>query len=235
VRKAAAAAGPAVVAVRVVGAKTSASGVIITADGLVLSQFHVTHADRSAPGAVHIAGTRTTVILPGGRECPAELLGATRVQDLSLLQLLEPGPYPFTPLKPDAAVRAGDWALKLGHTGGYQADRPAPVRLGRVVAATADGFCTDCRIAAGDSGGPFFDLDRRLVGIVRAGSADLLALLPATRPPPSGRARSSTAPPGRRSPTPTSTRCGGRRYPPAAARCRAGSTGRCGNGSTRSW
>lgn len=178
VRRASASAGPAVVAVKGPDTTFSSSGVIITADGLVLSQFHVTHAVRADPGAVHKPGTKTTVTLSDGRACPAELLGATRTQDLSLLQLTGPGPYPFTPLRPDAVVRPGDWVLKLGHPGGYRAGRPAPVRLGRVVAATTDGFCTDCRITTGDSGGPFFDLDGRLVGIVRTGSADLLALLP---------------------------------------------------------
>ncbi|MDB5310622.1 MAG: serine protease [Gemmataceae bacterium] len=178
VRQAAATAATTVVAVKGPDTTFSSSGVIITADGLVLSQFHVTHAVRTDPGAVHEPGTKTTGTLSDGRECPAELLGATRTQDLSLLQLTGPGPYPFTPLKRDATVRPGDWVLKLGHPGGYRVGRPAPVRLGRVVAATKDGFCTDCRITTGDSGGPFFDLDGRLVGIVRCGSADLLDLLP---------------------------------------------------------
>ncbi len=152
-----------------------ASGVIITADGVVLSQWHVSHEKPSEDGH-HAAnqadrpsgkaGERTTVILHDGSECPAELLGANRDYDLSLLRLLEPGPYPHVPLSATAPVEAGDWVLKIGHPLGYRKDRSAPVRLGRVIGGTAEFFATDCMVAGGDSGGPFFDLDGKLLGIV---------------------------------------------------------------------
>jgi len=145
------------------------SGVIITADGLVLSQMHVSHMrdgvnDFTKPH--HMPGELATVFLADGRECKAKLLGASLEYDLSLLQLSEPGPYPFVPLQADATVRPGDWMVKLGHPGGFRKDRPAPMRLGRVLGSTPDAFVTDCPITRGDSGGPFFDLDGRLVGIL---------------------------------------------------------------------
>ena len=150
-----------------------ASGVIITADGIVLSQGHVSHwtfgdgaTIRPDSWPTGSAGDSTTVILHDGRECPAELLGANRTHDLSLLRLLEPGPYPHVPIRATAPVEVGDWVLKIGHPLGYRKGRSAPVRLGRVTGGTAEIFGTDCMLSGGDSGGPYFSLDGQLVGIV---------------------------------------------------------------------
>jgi serine protease Do len=155
-----------------------ASGVIITADGIVLSQGHVSHwrfRDSSPTGSV---GDRTTVILHDGRECPAELLGANRTHDVSLLRLLEPGPYPHVPLRATAPVAVGDWLLKIGHPFGYRKGRSAPVRLGRVIGGTAEIFGTDCMVTGGDSGGPYFSLDGQLVGIMYRGTFPMRRYLP---------------------------------------------------------
>ncbi|HJT76801.1 MAG TPA: serine protease, partial [Gemmataceae bacterium] len=144
------------------------SGVIISADGLVLSQYHVSHMrDQADPRKSRKPGEHTTVILHDGRRCEAELLGADRAQDLSLLRLLAPGPYPFTPLDGKATVRLGDGILKLGHPLGYRPGRPPVVRFGHVLFVDPDTFVADCLVAGGDSGGPLFDLDGRLVGIIR--------------------------------------------------------------------
>jgi serine protease Do len=154
-------------------AKSYASGVIITADGIVLSQWHVSHKKKSENGATTgwdslptgRAGDRTKVILHDGRECPAELLGANRTHDVSLLRLIDPGPYPHVPIGATVPVAAGDWVLKIGHPLGYRKGRSAPVRVGRVIWGTAEIFSTDCMIAGGDSGGPYFSLDGQLLGI----------------------------------------------------------------------
>ena len=115
------------------------------------------------------AGDRTTVILHDGRECPAELLGANRTHDVSLLRLLEPGPYPHVPIRATAPVEVGDWVLKIGHPLGYRKGRSAPVRLGRVICGTEEFFGTDCMLSGGDSGGPYFSLDGQLLGIMYGG------------------------------------------------------------------
>lgn len=158
---------PSVVAVRLPSKKDYASGVIVTADGIVLSQGHVSHWTFSRPESspTGSAGDRTTVILHDGRECPAELLGANRTHDVSLLRLLEPGPHPHVSISATAPVAVGAWVLKVGHPLGYRKGRSAPVRLGRVIGGTAEIFGTDCMFTGGDSGGPYFNLDGQLVGI----------------------------------------------------------------------
>ena len=160
-----------------------ASGVIITDDGIVLSQGHVSHwkfGDTFRPGSspTGSAGDRTTVILHDGRECPAELLGANRTHDVSLLRLLEPGPYPHLPIRATTPVEVGDWVLKLGHPLGYRKGRSAPVRLGRVTGGTGEIFGTDCMLTGGDSGGPYFSLDGQLVGIPYRGPFPMRMYLP---------------------------------------------------------
>lgn len=195
IRRTAQAVLPSVVAVRNPFAKPSeegrhrkdyASGVIITAEGIVLSQWHVSHwkvskdgdgsTTRAGSSPTGSAGDRTTVILHDGRECPAELLGANRSHDVSVLRLLEPGPYPHVPLRATASVEVGDWVLKLGHPLGYRKGRSAPVRLGRVICGTEEIFGTDYMFSGGDSGGPCFGLSGQLLGINGSGGGSLVRM-----------------------------------------------------------
>ena len=139
-----------------------AAGVIISPEGVVLSQAHVTHPEGAKPGA------RTRVFLHDGTATEAEILGADSLHDISLLRLTKPGPYPFAPLA-DRHPAPGDLVLKMGYPGPlwYRRNRPPEVRLGTVLAATSDAFLTDCRLNGGDSGGPYFDLDGRVIGILK--------------------------------------------------------------------
>ncbi len=145
------------------GREFRASGVIIRKDGLVLSQWHVTHENQWRD-----AGSIGKVALPDGRLLKARLLGADPVRDLSLMQIVEPGAYPFVPLDTEDQLAMGDWVLKLGHPGGI---RPVVSRLGRVLylGETLD-IVADCLTSGGDSGGPLIDLNGRVVGIIK-GSA----------------------------------------------------------------
>ena len=144
------------------------SGVIVSPDGLVVSQHHVTHmSDYADQSRMLKPGNKVRVILHNGRECRAELLGTDRAADLSMLKILDPGPFPFSPLDAKVAVALGDDVMKLGHPRGYRAGRPPVTRLGRVLARSESYFVSDCQVNGGDSGGPFFDLDGRLMGIIQ--------------------------------------------------------------------
>ncbi len=149
--------------------RSSGSGVIITSEGLILSQSHASHGRSEQTGERRPSrrpGERVTVALSDGRECEAELLGADQALDLSLLRLIKPGSYPHVPVSHSSRVARGDWVLKLGHPLGYRRDRPPVVRLGRVLYQNDDMFVTDCLATAGDSGGPLFDLDGRFLGLI---------------------------------------------------------------------
>jgi S1-C subfamily serine protease len=149
--------------------KACGSGVIISADGLILSQYHVTHMlDPSDSAESRKPGERVTVFLADGNEQEAELLGADLSFDLSLLRLVNPGPHPYCSLHEQVEVAQGDFVLKLGHPLGYRAGRGPVLRIGRVLCHQDDSFISDCHVTGGDSGGPLFDLRGNLVGIVRS-------------------------------------------------------------------
>ncbi|MGB7343433.1 MAG: trypsin-like peptidase domain-containing protein [Pirellulaceae bacterium] len=132
----------------------SGSGVTVSEDGLVLTAAHVIQA----------AGEELFVIFPDGRRVKAKSLGSNRLRDAGMVQITEPGPYPFAELGKSNDLKRNDWCVSLGHAGGFQAERTPPVRLGRIL--VNDRFVvTDCTIIAGDSGGPLFDLEGRVIGI----------------------------------------------------------------------
>jgi S1-C subfamily serine protease len=149
--------------------KAFGSGVIISPEGLILSQYHVSHMlDPSNSAKSRKPGERLTVILADGEKQEAELLGADLSFDLSLLRLVKPGPYPFRSLDEQVEVTQGDFVLEFGHPLGYRAGRGPVVRVGRVLCQQDDTFISDCHLTGGDSGGPVFDFEGRLLGIVRS-------------------------------------------------------------------
>lgn len=133
----------------------SGSGVIISEDGLVLTAAHVSTAVKK----------KVTVILEDGTRLKAETLGLVADKDAAMLQITEPGKYPFVALDREATTRLGDWVFSLGHSGGFDKERGSVVRLGRLVRTASSTFQSDCMLIGGDSGGPLFDLNGELVGI----------------------------------------------------------------------
>lgn len=134
----------------------SGSGVIVSKDGLILTAAHVTQA----------TGNNLTIIFPDGRRVKGTSLGANRTTDAGMARIAEPGDYPFVEMGNSDLVNLGDWMVAMGHPGGYSYERRPPVRLGRVWRRDLDGaLFTSCPLIGGDSGGPLFDLEGRLVGI----------------------------------------------------------------------
>jgi len=149
--------------------EASATGVIIREDGLILSQAHVTHRPSTVDpktGLIELRqpGDRVNVVLHDGRRMDAIVLGADYEWDLSMLQIVEPGAYPFVEVSAEPAF-LGQWAIKTGHPLGYRDDRGTVVRLGRILYSGQSSTVADCQTTGGDSGGPLVDLDGRLIGL----------------------------------------------------------------------
>ncbi len=149
-----------------------ASGVIISADGLILSQYHVSHqglVDEDVGLCIYgEPGDKVEVILADGQRKTGLLLGGDRLADISLLKLETPGSYPFATIADSQRVGLGQWTIKLGHPAGYQPRRGPSARLGRVIYANNLNIVTTCRTNGGDSGGPLVDGSGSIVGLVQS-------------------------------------------------------------------
>ncbi len=135
------------------------TGVIVSPEGLVMTAAHVSTG----------VGKKVGVILPDGTELKAETLGLMAEVDAALVQILDeyPGGGDFPTVEIDRADRTklGDWIFSLGHSGGSDVKRGAVARLGRLVRVANDTIQTDGTLIGGDSGGPLFDMEGRLIGI----------------------------------------------------------------------
>ncbi len=148
-------AAPATVALLSSRTESSGSGVVTTPDGLILTAAHVVQGSREV-----------LVVFPNGRQTEGQVLGANYSKDIAMVRIKEPGPWPCVERGRSKTLEAGDWVVAMGHSAGFQADRPPPLRFGRVVSKGPGNFLTtSCTLIGGDSGGPLFDLEGRVVGV----------------------------------------------------------------------
>jgi serine protease Do len=131
------------------------SGVIVSKDGYVLTAGHVS----AQPGR------DVTLILRDGKKIKGKTLGNNRVIDSGMIKITDEGDWPFLEMGKSADLKRGQWVIAAGHPGGYRQGRTPPVRLGRVLDNNDGVIRTDCTLVGGDSGGPLFDLDGKVVGI----------------------------------------------------------------------
>ena len=141
---------------------SSGTGVIITPDGLALTNNHVIE------GAANI-----TVTMDDGSQLEAGLVGADRLSDLAVLRLPS-GEYTFMPLNDKVKLRAGEWVIAIGNAlalpGGPTVTVGVVSALGRTIGGSMgsplyDLIQTDTVINPGNSGGPLISLAGELIGI----------------------------------------------------------------------
>ncbi len=148
---------PAVVSVSTRGLR--GSGVLISDEGLIVTNHHVTNGSR-----------RARVELLDGSTFVGTVIGSDPDTDISLLHVDSKG-LPFVSLSTDAPPEIGTWVLAVGNPLGYDHS----VTFGIISAqgreaglrdvVYEDFLQTDAAINAGNSGGPLIDLEGRIVGI----------------------------------------------------------------------
>ncbi len=131
------------------------SGVIVSKDGYVLTAAHVSGEP----------GREVIFILSDGRTLKGKTLGLNRTIDAGLMKITEGSDFPTVEMGISDVLKEGQWCLATGHPGGYQSDRKPVLRIGRILFNSNETITTDCTLVGGDSGGPLFDLDGRVIGI----------------------------------------------------------------------
>lgn len=140
---------------------TQGSGVLINEDGYILTAAHVAGKPKQ----------KMWVVLHDGRRVEGVSMGVNRDTDAGLVRILktrdennQPWPHAALPAVGER-VKTGQWCIAGGHPGGWISDRPAVIRIGRILAVTDSTVVSDCSLIGGDSGGPLFDLQGKLIGI----------------------------------------------------------------------
>jgi len=159
--------GPAVVRVEVPrtgrpgGRAGVGSGVVITPDGLILTNSHV------------VAGTRRLrVATPEGRTLNAELLGEDPDSDIALLRADSQTAMAAARLGNSKSVRRGQLVVAIGNPLGFESTATAGIvsAVGRSLRSSTgrlieDIIQTDAALNAGNSGGPLLDSKGEIIGI----------------------------------------------------------------------
>lgn len=140
---------------------TQGSGVLINEEGYILTAAHVAGKPKQ----------KMWVVLHDGRRVEGVSMGVNRDTDAGLVRILktrdennQPWPHAALPAVGER-VKTGQWCIAGGHPGGWVSDRPAVIRIGRILAVTDTTVVSDCSLIGGDSGGPLFDLQGKLIGI----------------------------------------------------------------------
>lgn len=136
------------------------SGFIVDPDGIVVTNNHVV----TGAGAVKVR-------MENGDEISAQVLGVSECNDLAVVKLIEPGPYPYLEWYEDEIAPP----LEIYVAGFPLGDPEYTVTRGIVSKADADGSTQwasirhsiehDASTQPGNSGGPLVTEDARVVGV----------------------------------------------------------------------
>ena len=137
------------------------SGVVISPDGLTLTNAHVVNGARE----IRLSDTE-------GRTTEARLLGIDPDTDLALLRADAARSFAFAPLGDSKRLRRGHLAIAIGNPLGFESTVTAGVisALGRSLRATTgrmieDVIQTDAALNPGNSGGPLVSSRGEVIGI----------------------------------------------------------------------
>lgn len=134
------------------------SGFVIDADGIVITNNHVIEdADE------------IIVNFNDGSKLKAEVLGRDKKTDIAVLKVEPSKSLKAVQFGDSADLRVGDWVMAIGNPfglGGTVTTGIVSARNRNINAGPYDNFIqTDAAINRGNSGGPLFDMEGRVIGI----------------------------------------------------------------------
>jgi S1-C subfamily serine protease len=155
-------------------AAAAGTGIVLTADGRILTNNHV------VAGATSI----TVTVVATGVEYTAEVVGTDATDDIAVLDLVDATGLAVADLDTSGAVAVGDTITGVGNangTGTLTAAAGTVLSLEQsITAQNSDGsdaedltglIEVDADIESGESGGPLYDADGDVIGIDTAASS----------------------------------------------------------------
>ncbi|MDR0325435.1 MAG: trypsin-like peptidase domain-containing protein [Oscillospiraceae bacterium] len=142
--------------------ESAGSGFILTADGYILTNHHVVEA-----------ATNITVMLYDGTEYPAEVVGGDAITDVAVLKIKASGLSPVR-LGNSDNITVGDLVVAIGNPLGELANSltvgyiSAKVRYVYIDNVPRVMLQTDASVSPGNSGGPLFNTQGEVIGVVSA-------------------------------------------------------------------
>lgn len=153
-------------------AAAAGTGIVLTADGEVLTNYHVVEGSTSI----------TVTIAATGKTYTATVVGHDQADDIALLQLKNASGLTVATIDDDT-VRKTDAVTAVGNAGGTDrltAAAGTVTSLSKTITTQAergvDGETlerlieTDADVVAGDSGGPLYDSENEVIGVTTAAS-----------------------------------------------------------------
>ena len=138
--------------------KGAGSGFIISDDGYIVTNFHV--IDKT---------NEIEVVMDNGDRFIAVVKGIDPKTDLALLKIESDGPLPFVEMGDSDKAEVGDWVIAVGNQFGLGGTATAGIISARgrdIQSGPFDDFLQiDAPINRGNSGGPLFDAQGRVIGI----------------------------------------------------------------------
>ncbi len=155
--------------------QAAGTGMVLNADGLVLTNNHV----------IENATKITATVASTGQNFVAKVVGYDVTGDVALLQLQNPSGLHAVPVGDSSKVKTGSSVTALGNANGQSAIVPAAGQItglnqtitasdqgGTVKSETLHGMIqTNADIVAGDSGGPLVNSAGRVIGMDTAGNS----------------------------------------------------------------
>ncbi len=134
------------------------SGFVISSSGLIVTNNHVIKDEKTL-----------TVVLDDGTKLTAHVVGADPRTDIALLKVDAGHPLPYVKLADSSNAQPGQWVIAMGNPFGLGGTVTAGIvsALGRNIGdGPYDQFIqVDAPINEGNSGGPLFNLDGRVIGV----------------------------------------------------------------------
>lgn len=133
------------------------SGFVVGSDGLILTNAHV------------VDGSRSIVVrLSDQREFPAQVVGIDKPTDIAVLRIKTDG-LPVVQIGDPGQTRVGEWVLAIGSPFGFDHTATAGIVSAKSRSLPNGAYVpflqTDVAVNPGNSGGPLFDVDGRVIGI----------------------------------------------------------------------